>query len=96
MGGRAFKWHYTPRMPNDVYQFVTEDLAAKLRTKFSTVVIPPALPSKTDHGDIDIYVGGPLEGKLLGDEETKELLGALESSIDGEGWSEFPSTALPT
>lgn len=96
MGGNAFMHHYTPRMSTDVYNIVVQEVVARLQTKFATVIVPPGLPGKSTHGDIDVYVGGPLGGKLLTVKEVQETLGAFESNNSKEknSWSKFTSPTL--
>lgn len=90
MGGHAFMWHYTPRMPSEVYETAVENLTVKLRTKFSAVIIPPHLPGKLDHGDVDVYVGGPKDGELPSVQDLASLIAAFEvNDIDDKQWTYF-------
>lgn len=100
MGGHAFMWHYTPRMPKDVYGAAVAELTEQLRNRFSTVIVPPGLPDKQDHGDIDVYVGGPLDGCLPSIQELATLIGAFEiNDASDKEWTYFaipwPNLLLP-
>ncbi|KAJ0106911.1 hypothetical protein J7T55_014987 [Diaporthe amygdali] len=86
MGGNAFKWHYTPRMPKRVYRHVLEQVTANLRTKFGVVIVPPGVPGKTDHGDLDVIVGKPFEGKLLTKQDLAGLIGAIDINDADREW----------
>ncbi|KAF2178712.1 hypothetical protein K469DRAFT_598713 [Zopfia rhizophila CBS 207.26] len=60
MGGHAFHYLYTPRISSELY-LKTRSLAyARLRTLFRHVLVATELPSKTDHGDVDFFVAGPI------------------------------------
>lgn len=90
MGGHAFLYHYTPPMPDKVYKEVAELVAAKLRTKFAFVLVTPSLPGKTEHGDIDICVASPLDGRAIEAEELGHVIDAIEvKTVADKKWEYF-------
>ncbi|KAF2829827.1 hypothetical protein CC86DRAFT_435769 [Ophiobolus disseminans] len=60
MGAHAFKYLNCPRISPDVYEQIKLHTTAALRTIFSHVAIPMEMPEKSDYGDIDFLVSGPL------------------------------------
>ncbi|KAF2465842.1 uncharacterized protein BDR25DRAFT_317999 [Lindgomyces ingoldianus] len=66
MGGNAFKHRlYTPRISAALYRQIRTQASAILRTFFTHVIVPTELPSKSDFGDVDFFVGGPLPHALF-------------------------------
>jgi hypothetical protein len=47
-------------MPQDVYLKMREQTAGALRGLFARVVVATEMPDKSDYGDVDLLVSGPL------------------------------------
>jgi hypothetical protein len=60
MGGRAFRYLFTPRISQELYLQAREEVKNCLQTLFRYVCVPFEMPSKTDFGDVDFLVAGPL------------------------------------
>ncbi|KAK7032998.1 hypothetical protein R3P38DRAFT_2920074 [Favolaschia claudopus] len=69
MGGSAFSATLPasacPRIPSAVYYVVKARLTAQLQSVFSIVSTPNEAPEKTDHGDLDFLVFGPLKEGIV-------------------------------
>lgn len=66
MGGSAFNSPkhgslQTPRIPNHIYQRLVSHFKSILSGFYSRVESSPEAPEKSEHGDIDILVEGPLK-----------------------------------
>lgn len=66
MGGSAFNSPKygslpTPRIPDHIHQRLVSQFQSTLSLFFSKVGSSPGAPEKSEHGDIDILVEGPLE-----------------------------------
>ncbi|KAJ7274540.1 hypothetical protein B0H12DRAFT_1215482 [Mycena haematopus] len=69
MGGSAFSATLPasalPRIPPAVYRALKARLTPRLQTLYSIVSTPYEAPEKTDHGDLDFLVCGPLDGTTM-------------------------------
>lgn len=59
MGGHAFRL-FTPRISQELYLQTRSHVTEALKTLFAHVCVPHEMPSKTDFGDVDFLVAGPL------------------------------------
>ena len=90
MGGKAFHQQLSPeafpRVPTPVYEKVKERLLTRLQSLYRRVGVPAEAPEKTDHGDLDFLVVGPLASS----NDVKNALGATMSiCLDGNRTSNF-------
>ncbi|KAH6676895.1 hypothetical protein F5X68DRAFT_173842 [Plectosphaerella plurivora] len=64
MGGGVFSQGpdplVTPRMPPSIYQSMSRQCKERLRQLFLCVASPIEAPSKSDYGDLDIFVAWPI------------------------------------
>ncbi|KAH8808134.1 hypothetical protein F5884DRAFT_732282 [Xylogone sp. PMI_703] len=60
MGGHAFSSLDTPRMPLEVYEYVRDEVHNALRQYYTEIATPIEAPDKTDFGDVDVLVAGPI------------------------------------
>lgn len=75
-------------MPEVVYKDVVKRLVDTLQTRFTTVTIAPCLPGKTTHSNINLYLGGPLDGNKLSAEKLVNMINAIEvMTSEDENWT---------
>lgn len=82
--------HFRGIIPLECQAMFTDMLSRKsppsCALSFSIVIIPPGFPGKTDHGDVDVCVGRPLNGKLLSVDAMKNLIGAIDANDARREW----------
>ncbi|KAM0555769.1 hypothetical protein ACHAPJ_006164 [Fusarium lateritium] len=80
MGGKAFLHHNpplgTPRMPNDVYYYIKNDIINKLSAGFHWIDTPIEGPAKKDHGDVDVVVS-KLKGVYTNKQDVLKIINQL-------------------
>ena len=111
MGGKAFGKLLTPRMPPHIYKDTRDDLLILLRKHFLLAASPTQGPEKTDFGDIDILVCGPIDSNMTLPETGSPNIFALAGILNAKDWKEMkgnptmhfaipwpqtPSTNLPS
>lgn len=75
-------------MPDNVYEAVVKRLVDTLQTRFTTVTVASCLPGKTAHKDVNLYLGGPLEGKKLSADELAKIINATGvMASEDENWT---------
>lgn len=62
MGGHSFEPEglATPRIPTDLYNVLKKEYAAALAPFYQRIAHASTIPTKPDHGDVDILASGPL------------------------------------
>ena len=89
MGGRAFPYLSTPRMPPPTYLATRDRTTQILRTLFTHVVVPAEMPGKTSYGDVDFLVAGfrllPTDAPLDWDVMVRSVRGALGTRYGRRG-----------
>ena len=93
MGGKAFSEQLPTavflRMPTPFYGSLKDRVVSRLEALYSLVAVPPEVPGKTDHGDIDVLVCKPKnvkEGVPLSEcvtpTEIEQALGCAHSFLE--------------
>lgn len=97
MGGKAFSEQLPaavfPRMPTPFYNSLKARVVSRLEVLYCLVAVPPEVPGKIDHGDLDVLVSKPKnvkEGVPLSDcvtpTEIEKALGSVHSFLEpGDG-----------
>ncbi|RDA92078.1 hypothetical protein CP533_3573 [Ophiocordyceps camponoti-saundersi (nom. inval.)] len=104
MGGSAFSSGtdplYTPRMPFPVYDKMRKHCTSLLSDLFRTVASPTDGPGKSDYGDVDMLVSGPLAPETTLQDVAKALharrsifYGSRSANFALEWPAEFASVA---